>query len=230
MKFKPLLVTALSGKLGGIVFSHNKGGTYARNLAIPVNPGTVFQEVVRQATAALSVLWQSTLTQAQRDGWAAYAEAVPIPDALGEPRNIPPLAQYVRSNVSRLQTVLPRADEGPTVLTLPDDYTAPTISAINAAADTADIGFDNTDAWANEDDAAMLVYISRAVSPTINFFKGPYRFAARIDGDAITAPTSPATVTLPFAVTAGQKLFFQFRVARADGRLSSTFRTAGTAA
>ena len=230
MKFKPLLVTALSGTIGGLVFAHNKGGAYVRNFAIPTNPGTVFQEVVRQAAAALSALWSSTLTQAQRDGWTAYAEAVPIPDKLGEPRNIPPLAMYVRSNVSRLQSGLLRIDEGPTVLTLPEDFTAPTIDSIDAAADTADIAFEGTDPWANEDDGALFVYISQAQGPTINFFKGPYRFAGLVAGDLALPPTSPATITLPFAVTAGQKLFFQFRVARADGRLSSSFRRSGIAA
>jgi len=226
MKFEPLLGTALSGKLGGIVASHNAGGTYFRNLAIPTNPGSPQQEVVRLATSQLANLWVNTLTAAQRDEWAAYAAAVPIPDAIGNPINIPPMAMYVRSNVPRIQSGLPRVDSAPAILDL-GEFTVPTIDAVDATAETADIGFTTGDAWVDEDDSAMLVYASRGQNATINFFKGPYRFAGRIDGDATTPPTSPATITLPFAVVATQRVFFKLSVSRADGRLSSSFRNFG---
>jgi len=229
MKFKPLLGAALSGKLGGIVASHNAGGGYFRAFAIPTNPGSPQQEVVRVATANNAIRWQDNLLQSQRDGWQAYADAVPITDALGNPINIPPLAMYNRSNVSRIQAGLPRVDDAPTLLNL-GAFSQPTISAITAAADTIDIAFDNADLWANEDDSSMLLYCSQGKSPTTNFFKGPYRYAGRIDGDAITPPTSPATITLPFAVSVGQRVFIKIRVTRADGRLSTSFRKFGTAA
>jgi hypothetical protein len=139
------------------------------------------------------------------------------------------MAMYVRSNVSRIQAGLPRVDSAPAILDL-GEFTAPTIDAVDATAEDADIGFEATDAWVDEDDSAMLVYASRGQNPTINFFKGPYRFAAAILGDSVTPPTSPATIALPFAVVATQRVFFRFSVTRADGRLSGSFRIRGTAA
>jgi len=228
MIYKSALVTEASGSLGGLVASHNKGGQYLRARVVPVNPGTPQQEFIRATMADLANRWSNTLSDAQRDQWTAYAEAVPIPSALGDPHNIPPLAMYVRSNVTRLQAGLARIDTGPAILNL-GSFTVPTIDALSAGASTADIGFDNTDAWAGEVGGAMFVYASRGNSPTINFFKGPYRFAGLIVG-AVVPPTSPATITLPFAVVATQRVFFRFSTARADGRLASDFRDFGTAA
>jgi hypothetical protein len=82
------------------------------------------------------------------------------------------------------------------------------------------MGFDNTDTWANEDDAFLLLYTGKPVNDTINFFSGPYRYADQIAGDGTTAPTSPATLAVPFAYVADQKVFTRVRVSRADGRLS----------
>jgi len=229
MKYEPTLAAAASGKLGGMVFSHNAGGQYVRAYVIPTNPGTPQQEVIRVATAQLTTLWLNSLTQAQRDNWEAYAAAVPITDNTGNPRFIKGLPMYVRSNVSRIQEGLPRNDDGPTILNL-GEYTIPTFDAPDASADTVDVNFTVGDDWVGEDDSAMLIYASRGQNATINYFKGPYRLAGAILGDATTPPTSPATITLPFAVVAGQRVFFRARVTRADGRLSTDFRNFGTAA
>jgi len=223
MKFKSQVYTEAAGSIGGITYSHNRGGMYTRCRAIPTNPATEFQQAVRGYVAQLTSLWQNTLTVGQRVAWDAYAELVPLPDKLGEPRNVGGLGMYVRCNVPRLQAGEPRVDDGPTDYTL-GDYTPPNLGNATEAAQTADLTFTTTDDWANEDDAAMLVYLSRGLSPAINFFKGPYRYAHKIEGDGITPPTSPATITVPFAITEGQKLFARVQVTRADGRLSSPFR------
>lgn len=229
MKFKGTIIGEASGSVASLTFSHNRGGQYIRQRAVPVNPSSSFQQVVRNATAALTSLWGSTLTDAQREGWETYAANVLLPDSLGEPRNIGGLPQYVRSNVSRVQTALPRVDDPPTEFNL-GAFTNPSISAVDATANEVDVAFDNADAWANEDDAALLVYASRPTATTVNFFKGPYRYAGKIDGDAIAPPISPASIALPFAVVAGQRVHFQMRVARADGRISAAIRFQGTAA
>jgi hypothetical protein len=229
VKYEGTLIAAASGKLAGVVFSHNASGKYVRQLAIPTNPATVQQEVIRATTAQLANLWVNSLTQAQRDEWTAYATAVPILDAIGNPVNIPPMAMYVRSNVARIQSGLARVDNAPAILDL-GEFTVPSVAAPDATAETVDVTFTNGDAWANEDDSAMLVFASRGQNPTINYFTGPYRFAGRIDGDSVTPPTSPATISLPFAVVATQKVFFRFAVTRADGRYSYSFRTVGVAA
>ena len=222
MLFKSQLVTEVSGSVGGLTGSHNLGGMYFRARATPTNPNTPQQQVIRSAVGQLVALWTNTLTELQRALWRFYALNVPLLNPLGEPINVTGLNMYVRSNVSRLQAGEPRQDDGPSVFNL-GDFTTPTIT-VDEAPDTIDVTFDNTDDWANEDDAAMLVYASRPQNPSIVYFKGPYRLAGVVQGDATTAPTSPATIALPFQIVAGQRIFARIAVSRADGRLSLSFR------
>ncbi len=70
----------------------------------------------------------------------------------------------------------------------------------------------------------MLVYASRPQNPGKIFFKGPYRYMDSIDGDSVTPPTSPATMSLPFPCVSGQNMFYRAQVIRGDGRLSLSFR------
>ena len=227
MKFKSVIIAQASGSIGGTTFSRNRGGAYVRNRSVPTNPASPQQVAVRATVADLTSAWLDTLTDAQRRAWETYAANVPLVDPLGEPRNVGGIAMYVRSNVPREQAGLARVDDAPTVFNL-GEFTAPSFGTISAGAGTAEVNFEVTDAWVNEDDAVMGVLLSRGQNASINFFKGPYRFAGGILGDAATPPTSPATITLPFPVAEAQKVFGQFRVMRVDGRTSDPFRVGGT--
>jgi hypothetical protein len=227
MKFKSQLVSQVSGSVGGITGAHNQGGLYFRSRSVPTNPQSPQQTAIRNALSSLATAWSSTLSQAERDAWETYNQNVQLTDALGEPRSVGAIGMYNRSNVSRIQAGLPRVDDGPTTFDL-GSFTNVSIAAPTAGSPyTVDIDFDNTDAWANEDDAAMLVYLSREQNPGINFFKGPYRFAGKIDGNSSTAPTSPATIQAPFDGAAGNAVFGYVIVTRADGRLSPLQRFRG---
>lgn len=227
MKFASQLVTKVSGSIGGLTGAHNKGGLYFRARATPTNPNSVYQQAVRNAIAQLTSRWQQTLTPAQRAAWAVYADNVPLVDALGEARSIPPLAHYTRSNVPRLQAAMAIVDDGPTV------YSLATFSGVSftvdASGDTASVVYVNTDDWADTDGGALLCYFSRPQAQSIGYFKGPYRFAEAVLGSTSTPPTSPEEVDLPFPVEAGALVFGQFRATNADGRLSAPFRLGVTA-
>lgn len=228
MKFKSALITDASGSIGGMTASRNRGGQYFRARVVPINPNTAFQQTIRGFVASLTSGWNDTLTFGQRVAWNTYASQVLLPDTLGDPRNVGGLAMYVRTNVPRLQAALPRQDSAPVIFDL-GTFTNPTFGSFDGATDSFQVTFTNTDAWANEDDSAMLVLASRPQNDSINFFKGPYRFADLIAGDAIIAPTSPATITNPFAFAAANRIFVQIRVTRADGRLTLPFRGNGLA-
>lgn len=215
-------VASASGSLGGMTFSHNRGGPYIRTRVVPTNPNTPQQAAIRGFVSQLTALWADTLTTVQRDAWDVYAFNVPLPNPLGEPRNVGGLGMYVRSNVPRLQAALTRIDAAPVIFDL-GDYTAPSITTI-VAPTALTLAFTNTDAWANEDDAAMLLYAGRPQNSSINYFKGPYRFLGSILGDAITPPTSPDVSVWPFILAAAQRGFLRAQVTRADGRLSADFR------
>lgn len=70
----------------------------------------------------------------------------------------------------------------------------------------------------------MLIQVSRPMNASINFFKGPYRIAGKVQGDSVAPPVSPEAVAAPFAFVAGQQLALEIKVSRADGRLSAKFR------
>jgi len=219
MLIKSAVLTQASGSLAGSVFSHNKGGLYVRARSIPTNPNSAAQQLVRGKMQELATAWGDVLTAAQRSSWADYAANVPVTNRLGDSILLSGQQHYVRSNVPRLIAGLPRVDSGPTVFNQ-GSFTDPTMTVAGGGADLS-VTFTETDAWVDEDDAGMIIQSSRGVSETINFFKGPFRFADSIDGDGTTAPTSPAAITTPFTFASGQKVFARVLVSRADGRLAT---------
>ena len=225
MLFKPLLATDLSGKVGGLVASHNAGGAYFRAATIPTNPNTPFQQAVRGFLSTLTAAWNDVATPGERVSWETYAANVLITNRIGEQVNISGLAHYVRSNVPRLQAGLARVDSAPTVYNL-GVSSQPSFDNATEAAQTVDASFfvsALTDPWANATGGAMLVYVSRPQNQSVVFFKGPYRFAAAILGDAVP-PTSPEAVNAQFPFVEGQKVFLRTIVTQVDGRLGGEFR------
>jgi hypothetical protein len=216
------ILTTMSGSLGGITAARNKGGMYLRARVVPVDPGSFFQTAVRTIFGQLAVLWSSTLTAAQRTAWETYAENVTVVNRIGETVNLTGFQMYIRSNTPRLQAGLPRVDIGPVTMSLP--AFTPMSMAVAGGGSTLSVSFTDSDAWANLDDNAALVLGAREQAPTINFFKGPYRFASSILGLTIGPPTSPAAITSPFSYTSGNKAFAQVRISLADGRLSAVQR------
>lgn len=224
MKFKSSVYTQASGSVGGLTYSHNKGGMYTRARRTPVNPASAFQTTIRNLINQLNVYW-GALTVGQRSAWAVWAQNMTFLSLTGDAISYTPLNCYNLCNVQRLQAGLTRIDVAPTIFELAT--LTPITATITAAGTTASVAYTNTDAWANEVGGALLLYASRPQSPTINFFKGPYRFCGLVAG-AMTPPTSPAVLTLPFpSGPTGSRQYFRALAVRADGRPSPnyTFRS-----
>jgi hypothetical protein len=226
MLFKSQTMSEASGSAGGLTASRNRFGAYMRARVMPVNPASAYQQVVRNALSTLTARWQNVLTDAQRQAWETYGINVPMPNALGDPVNLTGLNHYIRSNTPRIQAGCTLIDDGPVVFSLP---VLTPLTAITATAGTENVAFafDNTDPWANEDNGHLLIASSRQQAPTINFFKGPYRYQHKEDGNSVTPPTSPSSYTSTFNLDAGNNVFLLARASRADGRLSSPFRGQG---
>lgn len=216
-------VADIRGSIGGTVFSRNRFGAIARNRTIPVDPGTSLQSAVRALMGQVRDAYFNTLTDAQRQEWETYAANVEMTNRLGETINLTGYNMYCRSNIPLLQAGLTRIDDGPSNFTLAEQDGS-IVATTTASSKEISLAFDDTADWCDEDDAALLVYESRPMSPGINFFKGPFRYLGKVEGDSVTAPTSPQTFTSTFEMSAGQKQFYQFRIVRADGRLSAPFR------
>lgn len=220
MKFTPLLGANLSGSIAAITASRNRGGSYFRVKAIPVQPNTSFQSIIKAIFGGLSTRWSATLTEIQRAAWTQYADGTPLTDVNGNEFIPTGLNMYIRGNTALLQNEDPIIDNGPVTLGLPT--VAPVeASGMSTATEIASITFDNTDPWANEDEGRLFVYMSRPQKASINFFKGPYQLAGTVAGDGMTPPTSPASITSPFATVAGDKVFFRAFAIDGEGRKSA---------
>ena len=121
-----------------------------------------------------------------------------------------------------IQGGLTRVDAAPVVFTLPGEDSSFAVTA-SEATQLLSVAFDDELDWLDEDGGAMLVSSGIPVNPTVNFFGGPYRFADAIEGDAVTPPTTPTTMTSPFQIAEDQKVFARGRIVLADGRLSNFF-------
>jgi hypothetical protein len=222
--YKGTITTAISGKIDGLVFAHNPGGKYIRNFAVPTNPNTIFQQEVRAFVAILTAAWQTVLSQPERDAWQLYADNVTVTNRLGDQINIPGISMYVRCNVARMQVTGDAIQAAPIIFNMAQLAKAIANNA-TVAGQTVDINFGATipaDPWIIEAGSRLQVYISRPQNSGINYFKGPYRFAGAIEGDAVP-PTSPFTVGVPFPIGLGQRLFTRCVVTALDGRISSPF-------
>lgn len=230
MKYKSAMTTQASGSVDGMTAAHNRGGRYMRARTIPVNPSTAFQSQVRNAFTNLVNLWGTLLSQAQRDSWETYGQNVPVTDALGDAINLSGQNWFIGANTPRLQaqtklgSSLALAFQAPPIFDR-GEFTTPTVDVSEASGII--VSFDSGDDWTSEDGAAMLIYQGRAINPSVNFYKGPYRLIGEIAGDSVTPPTNPTTIVPATLAALGYPVFedqfntISVAVVRADGRYSS---------
>lgn len=232
MKFKSPVYTQVSGSIGGLVYSHSRGGTmYTRARSIPADPQTPFQVQVRNVLAGLVGFWSQTLSAAQRNAWNAYGENTPVLNALGDSILLTGQNWFIGANTPRAQaaiklsaTLAPVLD-GPTVFNRGDLTDAGAI-AYDASTGLS-LAYDNTDEWATNTGGALLVFQGRPRNQSRLFFKGPYRLVGAVLGDTTTPPTSPFTASAAtlaasgFTVSTDQLIATALVAVQADGRYTS---------
>lgn len=216
MKIASAIATQISGSVGGLTGSHNRGGMYFRGRAIPTNPNTPRQQAVREDVGQLSNAWNNILTDAQRAAWNLYAANVPMVNPLGASTLRSGFNHYIRSNGPRLQAGLTRIDAAPVVFNL---GSTPILD--NLVADPGDtytvLGQIPSPAVITDQ---LLVWIGRPCSLGRTFFRGPYRFGS-VTAFAVDGTAEPTGVASPYAFSLGQRVFIRARVSLTDGRLSA---------
>ena len=91
------IVTRGSGKLGGHVYSTNRGGAYVRTNQTPSNPQTTFQQSGRAVFTQLTQGW-SALTEAERTSWNQATSSFPVTDRFGDSRELSGKGLYISLN------------------------------------------------------------------------------------------------------------------------------------
>lgn len=238
MKIKGTFASQMSGKLGGLVAATSKGGIqYLRRLPSARIVGSALQNAVRSIIRSLSQAWSGTLDAEDRASWNTYAQNVTKLDSLGNTIQLSGSNWFVGNNAVRLQAAanstitLTRVDKmvGPFNLGNPDSFLPGNLTievgAAGAGTLTAAPGIPplaGADAAAG--DVAVL-YASTPYAPGRSYPAGPNNLVGVFAADGTL---TNYTFQLPPALIAtdpNQKQDFILRLSRADGRLSSPFRT-----
>jgi hypothetical protein len=218
------IASDIRGSIGGTVFSRNGGGAYAKQRVKGTNPNTGGQQLMRSIISSMIVAW-AALSAGVKTGWSNYAQSVTLINRLGDAINVSGYNMYcrTRSLVMRLGLTMPAT--APTILTLAEQD--PTIAVTpSAGGSTLSIAFDHLLGWAGELGGHLVVYQGRPQNATVNSYDGPFNIMGMVDG-ALVPPTSPASMPSLYTMAVGQHCFCQFRILRADGRLSTPFRKMG---
>lgn len=216
-------IIQMSGSIAGNTFARNHYGNYVRARTKPINPNSPTQVAQRAALAWLTVRWGVGLSIAQRAAWNLYGSNVAMTNKLGETVYLTGFNHYIRSNSIRKRVGHTILDAAPVVFEIPQQDPTYAISVV-AATKTMSHVFDNTMAWANEDDGWMYLFCGQPQNKQRQFFGGPWKLTGAIDGDSIAAPASPAATNTIWEVAAGQHIWSYARISREDGRLSQPFR------
>lgn len=94
-------ISQASGRVGGTIFSRNRGGAYIRNGSIPATVTTPAAQSIKSITAAMSQLW-ATLNEEEREQWREWAAQNPVINRLGQSRTLSGHQAFVQTN-ARLQ-------------------------------------------------------------------------------------------------------------------------------
>lgn len=174
-------VAAISGSIGGTVYSRNRGGPYIRNRAIPVDPNTSFQINVRAILAARSQAWADR-TPAERAAWENWALQNLVTNALGNQIRLSGHQAYIQLT-ARLQLV------NETILTEPPIINAP--DGLRTLVQDGDIGLGDVDAEFTTSplSATVMLWIQAAVtnSPGISYVRNLLKFV----GTSVVAQATP---------------------------------------
>lgn len=219
---KSSLLADIRGSIGGTTYSRNRGGSYARNRTVPINPQSISQTRARSDLAFYSVGWNS-LTDNQRAAWNAYAETVQAINVLGESITYTGQQMYIRSN-----TLLNLAGQ-PAVTAAPASNVQIALAVANG-----------TQALYDVSDSELSVTLSQAFTGFVLGFTGPpqsagasslkvpYRFFGAFSATADTAIAIEDSANARI-YSAAQRFAARFVGVSATGLVSNELFLRGTA-
>lgn len=201
-----MMMTDARNKLGGQVFSKNRGGAYIRTKVTPANAQTSFQTAVRSILTFLAQNFRA-LTANQILAWNNAVSDFSGTDIFGDVRNPSGINLYIRLNAN-LAKIGEAYITAPPLPTNVEALTGITLAAA-AGAGTVSIGADQAAVGAG---LKMYIEATPGLSPGKNFVKSEFRTIGYTGIAAVLPYAAGALYTAKFgAMTAGQKLFVRVR-------------------
>ena len=200
VKFGSIVVDG-RGKLGGHVYSKNRGGAYVRTKVTPTNPQTANQSLVRNRLTGFSQGWRS-LSQSARNSWNEAVANFQSTNVFGDIKSPSGLNLYVKLN-SNLDSVSVAALALPPLPAAVSNVDTITSAAADGAA-TFTVAYTPTPVPV---DTAFIIEVTRQLSPGIEFVKNEFRELTFADAAAASPADIHAAYIARFgALVAGQKI------------------------
>ena len=212
------MVGAVSGRVGGTIFSHNRGGAYIRNGVVPVLVQSGYTENARNALAACARAW-GALTAEERQNWAAYTVENPVVNRLGQKKTLSGHMAY-----NALNTRLVQAGETP--LDVPPNSGSPApltdlTADIDVSDGTAILTFAPTPLAAGR---RLMVWGCVVNKPGVNYVANKYRLLTYSAAAQATGLDIQSALNARFgALQAGDRVFLRAQVLDTATGLVSSF-------
>lgn len=208
------IVVAGSGKVGGHVFSKNRGGAYMRTKVTPSNPNTVAQQNVRAVLSSLSQSW-GALSDAERLAWQGAVNDWSSTDIFGDIKNPSGINLYVRLNSVLLNS-------GQAIITVPPlkeemPYSEIATAIFDVSLSTLVVTF----ADASYDTVDLAISATPVLSNGVNFVKSQFRRIATVAGAAGAVAAGAAYIAKFGVPTVGGNVRLQIQPVLATGQIGT---------
>lgn len=208
-----MMMTDASGKLGGQVFSKNRGGSYVRTKVTPLNPQSTAQMSVRGIFASISSAW-SSLNESARASFQNFVSDYARTDIFGDLRNPSGKNLYQRLNQNLAISNQPAIS----VCVVPSEV--PFANVVSASADISGTSFDVV-TGGNTTGSRVVAWATPSLSQGTSFVKNKLRQIGVYDGaDELTANIWADYIAKFGTPSAGANIFVGVRVINANGQAS----------
>lgn len=220
---KSSLLADIRGSIGGTTYSRNRGGSYARNRTVPINPQSPNQVRARSSLSYWSDYWSLTLNDTQRLGWNVYAETVNGINVLGETITYTGQQMFIRSNTLLELASLSAVTSAP-----------PSNVQIAISADPQVPVFDISDeevriTLSHAFTGTMLAFTGPPQSAGALSVKVPFRFHGFVACNAVTQVDVPTAGLGSRVFSSGQHMACRFVGVTSAGLVSNELIYRGTA-
>lgn len=207
MLFRGALIGQLSGSLGGITASNNRGGTYLRSRGMVVNPNTEAQQSARARMTLANVAYSGLSTE-RKNAWRDYAQELSTQNKLGDDIVLTGQNAFIGSHTSMQEALLTPVLDPPTPNTAPSGVVV-SIQNFDAMILELEMGVIGTDNRA-------LLYLSNPIAPGQSAKPSRKRLKGIVAGNDTAGPME----FTPAGLESGQRYGLFTKVVNADGTYS----------